>query len=296
MRTALACLAVAATASALSVPHAQARSTVAAAQSSLTVPHAQARSRVPVAQYYGVQGGTDVSHAAQAAQEAIQLPVGWTIVVDQASGQPYYYNQDSGQSQWEPPPQAVATKVIWRLEGLAGVAGFSYQEKDKHYASWGLHAQTDALPYTVRNGEEQVLSRWNMIKQKLTVSRKQCIVKILADGTATLISCGRAPTLWRTRGGGWVALQDGENLVLTDGDQVSLDSNDPEAAVFMCIEETATPQDGYTPQGQALPDYQLPYPWEQLVDPNGAIYYSNPQTGVSSWDPPQPGDYGAMVM
>ena len=31
----------------------------------------------------------------------------------------------------------------------------------------------------------------------------------------------------------------------------------------------------------------LPYPWEQLADQNGAVYYSNPQTGEASWDPPQ---------
>ena len=33
---------------------------------------------------------------------------------------------------------------------------------------------------------------------------------------------------------------------------------------------------------------QLPYPWVQLADPNGRIYYSNQQTGVSTWDPRVP--------
>ena len=36
-------------------------------------------------------------------------------------------------------------------------------------------------------------------------------------------------------------------------------------------------------QGQP---YELPYPWVQLADQNGAVYYSNPQTGEASWDPP----------
>ena len=33
------------------------------------------------------------------------LPPGWVSGVDQASGQTYYYNEQTGQSQWEPPPQ-----------------------------------------------------------------------------------------------------------------------------------------------------------------------------------------------
>ena len=32
-----------------------------------------------------------------------QLPPGWITGVDEASGQQYYYNEQSGQSQWDPP-------------------------------------------------------------------------------------------------------------------------------------------------------------------------------------------------
>ena len=49
-------------------------------------------------------------------------------------------------------------------------------------------------------------------------------------------------------------------------------------------------QSGYAQQGQALQGQaraQLPYPWVQLADQNGAPYYSNPLTGEASWDPPQ---------
>ena len=44
-------------------------------------------------------------------------------------------------------------------------------------------------------------------------------------------------------------------------------------------------QASYAQQGQA--QAQLPYPWVQLADQNGAPYYSNPLTGEASWDPPQ---------
>ena len=51
--------------------------------------------------------------------------------------------------------------------------------------------------------------------------------------------------------------------------------------------------DGQPPQA---PQQQLPYPWEMLVDQSsGHAYYSNPQTGETSWEPPQQhGDYDAQ--
>jgi len=73
---------------------------------------------------------------------------------------------------------------------------------------------------------------------------------------------------------------------------VSVDCNDPEAAVFTCQAEveSAKPQaqqGGGEPQQQQGGEPQLPYPWERRVDPsNGAAYYFQPQTGESQWEPP----------
>ena len=202
----------------------------------------------------------------------------WTSLMDEASGVPYFYNSQTGESRWEEPEQASGGQVLWRVAGTAGI----------HY--W--------CNYNLCNGDVQVLSRFNMLEQAPTVSRVQCIVQI-HDGTATLTSCGKGPTLWRPRSPPmhgwprWIALDKGDLVPLTDGDQVSLDVNDPEGAVFTCSETSAVQQvqqgggyqqqDGYGQHGQP----QLPYPWEQLVDQNGAVYYSNPQTGAASWDPPQ---------
>ena len=200
----------------------------------------------------------------------------WTTAIDEASGVTYFYNSQTGVSQWEQPEQACGAQVLWRVAGTSGI----------HY--W--------CQYNLCNGDVQVLSRFNMLNQALTVSRVQCIVQI-HDGTATLTSCGKGPTLWRPRSPPmhgwprWIALDKGDLVPLSDGDQVSLDVNDPEGAVFTCKEASAVQQDGGYQQGggyagqHAQP--QLPYPWEQLVDQNGAIYYSNPQTGAASWDPPQ---------
>ena len=113
----------------------------------------------------------------------------------------------------------------------------------------------------------------------------QAIVQI-HGGTAFLSSCGRGPTLWRARGQPWVSIENGDQVPLTNGDEVSLDCNAPEAVIFTCEEEgNMQQQDGYAHQAQP----QLPYPWEQLVDPNGNAYYSNAQTGQVQWEPPQQG-------
>ena len=56
-------------------------------------------------------------------------------------------------------------------------------------------------------------------------------------------------------------------------------------------EQPGYAQHSYAQQGQQGQP-QLPYPWEQLVDEStGEYYYSNPQTGVTSWEPPRHGGY-----
>jgi len=235
------------------------------------------RTRLPIAQLgYSEHAGLD-QHG-----HALVLPIGWAAGVDWASGATYYYHEQTGHSQWEPPAtqQGSGAQVVWRLAGSPGVTGFV----DK-----GSHFQQDdyALPYKLRHGDEQVLSRFHMVDQKLTVSRKQAIVQVHADGSAALTSLGRGPTLWRALGMAWVALQAGDSLGLTDGDQVSLDCNDPEAAFFTCQEESARQRGGHAQQGgyaQQGGHPQIPEPWEQLVDQSGAVYYSHSQTGESSWD------------
>jgi len=241
----------------------------------------------------------------------------WTTRVDETSGATYYYNEETGESQWEPPQAAVAQqddggqsdsekpKPLWSFVGSSGTVVNGYRHVD----------------YNLRKHDVQVLSRFNMLQQRLTVSRKQCLVSCLADGSATLTSVGRGATLWREQGGPWCSVQMGEGLVLSDGDQVSLDCNDPNEVVFTCQQkcaaqqggsqqgeggyqqgeggyqqggrQSASQQSGYqqeayaqqAPPQQASP--QLPCPWEQLADQNGAVYYSNPQTGEAQWEAPQ---------
>jgi len=207
--------------------------------------------------------------------------------------------------------QGNGGQVLWRLDrhygvaGFSGVAGFTAEKKNYMYTPEDDDFfRPCALPYTLCSGDERPLSRWNMIEQKLTVSRIQALVKCSNAG-AVLSSEGRGVTLWRMPGGEWNVLYKGESRYLNDGDQVSLDCNDPEGAVFSCLREGGyarqdpyaqqqqggygQQQGGYPQQGQQQQGQgQLPYGWEQLTDPSsGQVYYSNAQTGQTQWEPPQ---------
>ena len=191
---------------------------------------------------------------------------GWVTGVDQG-GQAYYFREATGEFQYDPPmavQQNYGGRVLMSVKGGNGI----------HY--W--------CNYALKNGDVQVLSRFAMLRPKLTVSRVQCVVQI-HDGTATLSSSGRGPTMWRPRGQYWIALFEGDQVPLNDGDEVSLDANDPDSAIFVCQDEDTLRQGGYQQNDYAQP--QLPHPWQQLLDQNGAVYYYNAQTGESSWDYPQ---------
>jgi len=267
----------------------------------------------------------------QAEQANVQLPAGWVSAVAQDTGATYYCHEATGTCQWElPQPQEEQShsskadaggaghgtqaqnrngaRVLWRLNGSAfknamnepsgvagftGVAGFVGADKSRDY-----ELDFSELPYALRSGEQRVLGRWNMVEQALTVSRKQCVVDC-SSGQATLTSVGKAPTLWRNRGGPWCTVPKGESLVLSEFDQVSLDCHDPEAAVFTLTCENDEPcqaasygqqQGGYGQQqgGYGQQDQpQLLHPWEAVVDhQSGRVYYSNPQTGQAQWEPP----------
>ena len=168
---------------------------------------------------------------------------GWMMKVDEATQSPYYYNYQTGEARWQSPYQGN-NLALWRLDGYNGVAGFSgvagFAASSKYnffQLEHGREGRPCQLPYTLGVGDEQALSRWNMIDQKLTVSRKQAIIECNSDGSLKVTSEGKGPTLLRgmqTTGGQWVGLYKGDSVILSDGDQLSLDCNDPEAAVFSC--------------------------------------------------------------
>ena len=82
--------------------------------------------------------------------------------------------------------------------------------------------------YTVRNGHEQVLGRYDMITQNPYISRAQCLMRVV-DGAASLVSLGKDPTALRAPGGKWSNLRKGQAHILADGEEIALDSKNPES-------------------------------------------------------------------
>lgn len=205
---------------------------------------------------------------------------GWVTTFDQSSGDGYYDQQ-----------QRYNGQVLWNLVGNSGVRGFSIAFSG---ARSGYYQQDYRfLPYALRNGEEQVLSRWNMVRQKPTVSRMQCVIQVSLDGVATLTSCGRGPTLWRQHGGGWVALYNGDYVSLSEGDQVGLDWHDPEAAVFTCY-PVAEDNMRYNQYGQQQQPPQAPhgdYSAYHQDSYDGQHYYAQQQQQGGYYPDPSQEEY-----
>ena len=138
---------------------------------------------------------------AAAAAAALTAQPGWITGVDEASGHLYYYNEQTGHSQWEPPAQTTTTqRVQWILAPASGVRN----------------------EYTVRNREAQVLGRYDMDVQSIYVSREQCVVRVGFDGTASVLSTGKAPTVVCSPYGECYGLERGLSHVLQHGEQIGL--------------------------------------------------------------------------
>jgi hypothetical protein len=170
---------------------------------------------------------------------------GWTPKVDQASGATYFFNTQTGVTQWEPPTAATAqqsfgTQVCYILAPAAGAFN----------------------AYTVYNDQEQVLGYHDMIWQNPYIPDAQCVVRV-SNGEASLFSLGDTSTALRVPGGQWNFLKKGQAHILADGEQIALDSK----RVYLCegtLPPEGTPQAIFTVYSQQ--DDRPPQPsgyWQQ---------------------------------
>ena len=152
--------------------------------------------------------------------------------------------------------------ALWTIHAFNGVTGhtqFSGAVSAVNQNRFGSVSQKySVLPYSLIADDERILSKWNMVNNQVpTVSRSQCKVNIYGDGTAVLTSNGScAPTLVRAQGGAWNAIYERQTHILSNGDQISLDANNPEGAVFTCQSEAAAQQGGYPAQQGGYPPQQ----------------------------------------
>lgn len=164
-----------------------------------------------------------------------QLAPGWVTGIDEASGMTYYYNEQTGQSQWEPPEAGTAQQGYDQQDyalqqqqwqpSLGGSGRFLLRLVPVTGARSPIRRGGKA---NLAGGDEQIIGRFDMVDQDVYVSRKQCILQVAADGTATLTSLGKPPTLVRGRDGGpWYGLRKDETHVLSDGAEICLTGKAP---------------------------------------------------------------------
>ena len=89
-------------------------------------------------------------------------------------------------------------------------------------------------------------------------------------------------------------MQPGESVALESGHKVSLDCNNPEAAVYKCEKAGRFLVDDYINSVNGVGSVnlyggqQLPPGWVAQTDPqSGQTYYQNQQTGQTQWEAPR---------
>jgi len=165
-------------------------------------------------------------------------------------------------------PRTSVVKMIWHVFPRDGPSG----------------ALKD-IDYWVERGCHQALGCNDIVSFRPHVAPDQVVVQAAEDGSCVYVYAqGQGPTGWRTSPyEPWTWMQPGESVALATGNKVSLDYNDPEAAVFKFEKNDPSARPGFGQQGGG----QLPPGWISGVDQgSGQTYYYNQQTGQSSWEMP----------
>ena len=96
-----------------------------------------------------------------------ELPVGWTMGFDSSCGSYYYFNAQTGQSQWEAPhfvaQQEPAEQPVFKV-ATATQQGVVCTMKSA--TGWGPRYSGK---YTLKNGDEEILGRYDMDREYYTI-------------------------------------------------------------------------------------------------------------------------------
>lgn len=222
---------------------------------------------------------------------AAQLAPGWASGTDATTGQTYYYHEQTGVSQWDAP---VAQQDYGAQQGHVDQQGYGAQQGFVDQQGYGAHILCHLVPtsgvgargeYVVRNGEEQVLGRFDMLQQNPYISRMHCLVRVEADGMATVTAIGKVATMVRSPGTAWFKVRKDQTHALTNGQEIALDPKAPENAVFtVYLQQDGNVQAaGVSQQGGSYGQGG----WVTAIDhASGGTYFYNEQTGQSQWESP----------
>lgn len=189
-------------------------------------------------------------------------------------------------------------RVQWRIdaasESVGAVPAHVSKLSSSGRGSIFLNKRYYEMPYYVVNTEEHKLSSANLYYDAPMIEQVQCKIKTRSNGDTGLLGIGGiSPTLVRSvrdgQWGEWDLVYKGQNRWLFSGDQISLDYNNPEAALFQLTEEVhGMTWEQWWQMGGMTGGMQDGGVWEAQVDPtSGQTYYLNSQTGEYQWEPPQ---------
>ncbi len=210
-------------------------------------------------------------------QAAVELAEPWEEVVDEDSGQVYFYNAQTGESRWDRPREMLAAMMAARAFAEAGTD-----------ANTSAAAAADNGDLVVVSVVEQPMGPWEMLVNGDGVQYwyNNKTGETSADG---LIAGGRG-------GGGGSGADAGLGYETTADDAYFSEDAAVEGAAVDDSAETA----GQAPEaaaavaaedggagGAAEDPSSAVENWEEVDDGEGGKYYYNHQTGESRWELPR---------
>jgi len=265
------------------------------------------------------------------------LPPGWRKIVDEDVGQTYYFNEETGDSSWDPPPTAIKPEVnvadsaeeILTTDSVEPSNHSQHEESEQAESveeclpdGWKKKFDTDGTPYyhnestgesdwnppagiaspTVENREDGALDS-NESDSTLITSpiqeesaheesvHEECLPggwkkKFDTDGTPYYHNETTGESGWKPPTETAILAVEHKKEDITVGNNESVTSAGGEASQIETSAGQSEPAAETQENEKATNSERLPQGWEKLYDTDGTPYYYNESTDESGWQPP----------
>ena len=215
-------------------------------------------------------------------RDDVQLPPGWERVIDESTGESYFYNEAAGETSWDPPSVPPAE---------AAPAGELHVDGDAT-ADEALSAVPKAEAETTEPSESEPAEEVNPDKQVFAAGYvvHEGGMDGLLPGWEKLVDESTGDAYYYNESTGESSWE--PPLMPPDGAATEMEPDSPDLAAPELSENDAF--QAVNPGQEAAPvadgdkdDVQLPPGWEKIVDEStGESYFYNEAAGETSWDPP----------